>query len=373
MQFKKSQLACDADLDILPYPVWAMPKIDGVRVINTEGKATGRSLKAHKNEYITEHFSVAQCGGLDGELAVEQFERDWRKGDDKARVINPIFKTGKTGKQTVIGGRFRVPYADDSETNPTRVSDVTNHHFTHGLCSATSGACSKVQYTDAHGQAVNPVVWLHCFDMLDTTTISIKYSARYAAMVNHINNINGIYGAEKTRLSVVPYKIVYNAQEALEFYNEQIANGYEGAIFRDPEGYHKNGRCTASEGNYTRMKPTGDAEAVVVRVEEGETNLNEAKINELGNTERSTHKANMIPNGMIGNIWVEGFNKVKNKICIFKISPGCMTHAERAYYLLNQGELLGRTIKYSFFDHGAKDELRMARFHSFRIATDIGK
>ena len=37
----KPHLACDADLTKLKFPLWAMRKIDGVRMLNIEGKAVG--------------------------------------------------------------------------------------------------------------------------------------------------------------------------------------------------------------------------------------------------------------------------------------------------------------------------------------------
>jgi hypothetical protein len=39
------------------------------------------------------------------------------------------------------------------------------------------------------------------------------------------------------------------------------------------------------------------SEEAICRIKEGNTNNNVAKTNELGKTERSSHKENMVPNG----------------------------------------------------------------------------
>ena len=41
----KPFLCCDADINKIQFPVLVLPKIDGVRMLNVNGKATGRSLK----------------------------------------------------------------------------------------------------------------------------------------------------------------------------------------------------------------------------------------------------------------------------------------------------------------------------------------
>ncbi len=66
----KPFLCCDADIDKIQFPVLVLPKIDGCRLLNVDGKATGRSLKSYKNKLLTETFSVPEFSGLDGELAV---------------------------------------------------------------------------------------------------------------------------------------------------------------------------------------------------------------------------------------------------------------------------------------------------------------
>jgi len=161
-----------------------------------------------------------------------------------------------------------------------------------------------------------------------------------------------------------------NSQEELDkFYEDALLMGYEGVIIRKQEGKHKSGRCTVKEGNYLRMKPTGDSEGVVLSVEEANENLNEAKTNELGNTERSTHKENMKPKGMIGALWLKDIHNGST----VKVGAGKLTHEQRTYFFENQDEIIGELVKYAFLATGQKDKPRHPRYISHRAWEDISK
>lgn len=68
----KPLLACEADLEKLEYPLWASPKIDGIRAIVFGGKVYSRKLIEIPNQYVQAHFSpwAHQLDKHDGELIV---------------------------------------------------------------------------------------------------------------------------------------------------------------------------------------------------------------------------------------------------------------------------------------------------------------
>ena len=66
----KPTLAVAADFDKIVYPVYASPKLDGIRCSIVDGKALTRSLKAIPNLHISGALSRAALEGLDGELIV---------------------------------------------------------------------------------------------------------------------------------------------------------------------------------------------------------------------------------------------------------------------------------------------------------------
>lgn len=63
-------LASAADLDKLPFPRLASPKLDGIRCIVIDGVALSRSLKPIPNAHIQACIGRPEYNGLDGELIV---------------------------------------------------------------------------------------------------------------------------------------------------------------------------------------------------------------------------------------------------------------------------------------------------------------
>ena len=68
MSFKPT-LACDAPKNIT-FPVFASPKLDGIRCSIVHGKALSRTLKEIPNRVIFDSLSKTEYTGLDGELIV---------------------------------------------------------------------------------------------------------------------------------------------------------------------------------------------------------------------------------------------------------------------------------------------------------------
>ena len=69
MSFKPT-LAVAADFTRIKYPVYASPKLDGIRCSIVDGKALTRTLKPIPNKRIYEKLSLLALSGLDGELIV---------------------------------------------------------------------------------------------------------------------------------------------------------------------------------------------------------------------------------------------------------------------------------------------------------------
>lgn len=67
----KPMLATDYVEAKLRFPLGAMPKVDGVRGLNSEGVFFARSMKQHANLYTRAFYSQNIYNGLDGELAAE--------------------------------------------------------------------------------------------------------------------------------------------------------------------------------------------------------------------------------------------------------------------------------------------------------------
>lgn len=310
----KPMLASDYDESKLKFPLLVQPKIDGVRALNMQGRLTGRSLKEFKNKHVTEQFSTPDFIGFDGELAAE------------------------------------------SETHPD-------------LCRLTTSAVGTIEG--------RPYVLWWLFDYINPATMFMAYHQRYNELINTVSFLQRAYPQSAAHLRVVPCYAAENLDELRALDEKFLEQGYEGTIIRDLDGKHKQGRSTVREGGLLRIKQFVDAEAVVVYVTEGESNQNEAKIGLLGQTERSSHQANMIPNGMVGNLVCRAVADVKDgsKVLIAKdqevtVAAGRLTADERKHFWENQNQIVGKTIKFQFFPKGIKDKPRFPTFQSFRDEAD---
>lgn len=297
----KPHLACDVDFTKLKFPCWGMPKVDGVRALNVNGKALGRSLKPHANKHFTKVYSKEEFSGFDGEVTF---------GDIRGE----------------------------------------------SLCRDTTSVLNRIE-----GEP--KVVW-NLFDYVHPSVIDKPYKERYELLDKLIVQTKG---CDSCVIQIIPYTVLHSIQEAEDYYQDQLELGYEGAIYRDPLAAHKSGRCTAKEAAYVRAKPQSDKEAKVIRLVEAEQNLNEAKINELGRTERSSHKENKVGKGMVGML-----------VCIdvetgmeIDVGAGKLTHEERIYYWEHPEEMIGQYIKYRSMDKGVKDKPRFARYICKRAESDM--
>lgn len=210
-----------------------------------------------------------------------------------------------------------------------------------------------------------PKVWWNLFDYWRDDLLDKPYIDRYNEMLAMEEKHREWFKLMNIR--IIPYTILHTIEEVEAFYQQCLDKGYEGAILRDPNGKVKFGRATVKEGAYLRMKPQSDKDAKVVRLVEAQENLNEAKINELGHTERSSHKENKVGKGMVGML-----------VCVdlesgieIDVGAGKLTHEERIHYWNHPEEMVGQFIKYRSMDKGVKDKPRFARYICKRTESDI--
>lgn len=306
-------LASDFDESKLRFPLIAQPKIDGVRALNLDGTLTGRSLKKHNNRFVTILFSKPYLKGFDGEMAA-------------------------------------------------------NMHTSPSLCRDTSSALSTIEGS--------PWVLWHLFDYITEQTIDLPYKERYRLLISNVTYLKKDEESKNVArfLRIVPSVLCNNEEELLNVENEWLNEGYEGVIIRDPEGKYKQGRSTVKEGGLLRIKRFVDFELKITEIIEGCTNHNQAQINELGKTFRSSHQENLTGNLMVGSLVGTVVSEIKNlkgetvfqKGDSVKIGAGSMTHEDREKYFLQPELILGKLVKAKMFPHGIKDRPRFPTFVSLR-------
>lgn len=164
-------------------------------------------------------------------------------------------------------------------------------------------------------------------------------------------------------VKVHEFKVINDGAELFAYETECLAQGYEGLILRDPNSKYKCGRGTAKEQIILKLKRFVDDEATVIGFEERMHNANEKTTNELGRSQRSSHKANLVPMDTLGALHV-AFNGIE-----FHIGTG-FDDAQRAEIWANKQKYLNRLAKFKHFPIGTKDAPRHPVFLGFRDRND---
>lgn len=165
---------------------------------------------------------------------------------------------------------------------------------------------------------------------------------------------------------VVEQILINNEQELLAFEIDALELGYEGLMVRDPNGPYKQGRSTLKQGWLLKLKRFTHGECEILDTAELMHNENEAKTNELGRTQRSTHKAGMVPGGVLGKFLVRDLETGVE----FEVGGGLKAH-EREVYWRNRKAMVGQIIRYKYFPVGIKDKPRFPVFDGFRDKADM--
>lgn len=240
------------------------------------------------------------------------------------------------------------------------------HH--HDLCRITTSALSTIK-----GE---PFTLWHVFDCLRKEVIAAPYEERYKYLEQYIRYEQ--HHGRCMHARVVPMHIVENLEQLNAAHAKFLAEGYEGTIIRGLQAMHKEGRSTVTQGQLLRIKDFIDGEAIVLSIVEGTANENEAQTNELGNTFRSSHQENKVPNGMVGNLQCKVLKDVKygGKVVLVKdqlitVSPGNMDHKMRKHYFDCPGDIVDHAIVFKFFPKGIKDKPRFPTYKSHKSVEDI--
>lgn len=166
-------------------------------------------------------------------------------------------------------------------------------------------------------------------------------------------------------IRLLPHVLLKSGDECAQYYENLLADGYEGAILRNPNALYKHGRSTAKSQDMLKLKPFKDDEAIVTGVYEAMFNGNEAFTNELGRTARSTAMAGLEGKGMIGGFFARDLVSGVE----FDCSAGKSTHDQRRDWWVNQP--IGRILKYRHMPIGVKDKPRSPRFIGWRSVEDM--
>ena len=291
----KPTLAVNADFSKIIYPVYASPKLDGIRCSIVDGKALSRTLKPIPNKHIFNQLSTTDLNGLDGEL--------------------------------IIG-------------------------------SPTSKTCYNESVSNVMAFDKVPAYTYYVFDHHE---ISGSFTKRFRELAASLEQL-----IKFPQIVLLEQNLLHNEAEMLAYEASKVAEGYEGIILRSPEAPYKFGRSTVKEGYLLKVKRFEDSEAKIIGFEEEMYNGNEAEVNELGRTKRSSAQAGKVGKNTLGAFHVRD--------CIsgieFSIGTG-LTAADRQHFWERQGDYIGKIVKYKFFAVGVKTAPRHPVFLGMRDAKDM--
>lgn len=185
--------------------------------------------------------------------------------------------------------------------------------------------------------------------------------------LSRMNNIQKVI-LDNKNLPVVAVGVhnADTAEEVISLQEKLLKKGFEGIMLRSPFGGYKYGRATLREQYLLKFKNFSDSEAVVIGVDQRLHNDNPAETDELGYTERSSHKENMKPVEELGALHVID---IKSNVQ-FRIGSG-FTQAQRKELWKSQDSLIGKIVKYKYFEIGVLEAPRFPVFLGFRDTKDM--
>ena len=203
-----------------------------------------------------------------------------------------------------------------------------------------------------------PDVTFHVFDLWSIPTFDYEYRQRYLQEI--------LLDEDKEYPSIV-YAMTHLCKniDDLTFFLEHERNvGGEGLICRSPSGIYKYGRSTPKEQLSIKLKFFNQGEFEVIGFEERMHNTNEATTNELGYTERSSRKENLISMNTLGSL------VLKYGDTEYRCGTG-FSDAQRKEIWENKESYLGKLASVRYMSVGQAILPRIPSFQGFRDKDDI--
>jgi len=229
----------------------------------------------------------------------------------------------------------------------------------------TNPALCRLTTSYVNSYAQNTVARLpnwYIFDWLTPQLLQVPYAKRLILLKQRIKDLHAKDPERYGFLRIIQREHLCNSvEDVLAAHEEYITAGYEGTVTRFLAAPHKSGRSTVNQSWFMRLKDAGTEECTILDILEAQENLNPAMLNELGETERSSHKEGKISKNMIGSLIVEIPDGR-----VITIGAGKLTHEERYKYWEQPGDIIGRICTYKFMKVGEHEMRRHPRFTEFR-------
>lgn len=199
-----------------------------------------------------------------------------------------------------------------------------------------------------------PDVSFHVFD-------NFKAKGGFKERIVQVDNLRG-----HVNVIVVLHQLICNVADLEDFEEKCINMGFEGAMIRSMDGPYKHGRSTAKEGYLLKLKRYRDSDGEIIGTYELLHNGNEATTDNLGRTQRSSHKENKTGLDALGGFELKDIHTGIE----FRCGTG-LTADDREKLWKDRNSLIGKIVKYKYFPTGSKEKPRHPVFLGFRSKLDL--
>ena len=215
---------------------------------------------------------------------------------------------------------------------------IVGDPFAKDVFSKSTSGCMRIE-----GQ---PEFTIYAFDLY---LPGVPFKERYR-LLSELVKTSGI-----PRLVLVEHSVI-DASEIDCAEQEALIAGAEGLMLRDANGMYKCGRSGTKNPELMKKKAFVDSEYIIVGYEPKYHNSNEAQINELGRTKRSSHQAGMVALDTLGALVLRTQD---NKT--FNVGTGFDDKLRDELWSIRD-TLLGKLCKIKHFPIGAVDVPRLPVF-----------
>ena len=191
----------------------------------------------------------------------------------------------------------------------------------------------------------------------DFTHPNLPYSERADVMRYKVDTLTD-------HIKFLGQKLIHTVDDIKLALGKEQSLGGEGLILRNPDGVYKFGRSTPKQQLSIKVKFFEQDEFEIVGFEERYTNTNEATINELGYTSRSSHKDNLVPTNTLGSL------VLKCGDTTFKCGTG-FDDALRKEIWGYKEKYLGKLASIRYMSVGQKTLPRVPSFIGWRDSEDM--
>jgi DNA ligase 1 len=315
----------DPELHDKMFPMYATPKVDGIRAYVDAGTVWARSNKSVPNRWIQNMLPLYLPSGIDVELGVGS-----HSAQDHFQKTTSVVMSDCNG-------------IDDLHVYILDYVQEDGHEIRH--------YAERITYINRWWKQTAVLPQNQVFKT-ERLPLPDTFDAKRLIQQTTV---------------LMPVKLTSPTQVPL-FLNQCIKLGYEGAVLRRPDGGYEFGRPKAKDGLLLRCKPLEHSEAVIYGFKELEHNDNVQTLSPTGKATRSTHQSGKRLGGCLGAFLVRDLRTGIE----FSVGGGTgLTHQLRQQVWASRQDFLGRVIRYSFLSVGTKHRPRQPKFTGFRDERDM--